>query len=546
MSITGNLLTLELSELLQWLAQGNKTGVLIVENKNIDKRIYFDHGTIVSSESSDSQEHLGHFLIEEGLIDEPTLARALKLQQATQILLGKVLVTLGAITEEELSQVLQQKTRETIYELFTWPEGEFRFAPDELPEFPMVPIALDVTNVVLEGMRRIDEEKHSAASRVEDQAVVDAREIEETIASEILDPLSISSVEIPRVVDDTSASRERSSVIEEELEGTIAPNVRGFYETSAAKRENRVRLLAAVAAGVVVILIGLMAYIFWPAEPSEAGTQVPLEGPERVTEFEPAPTLQEVGLLPPSEIEVDPLATAEIEPPAPDVDDKQQERQRRAEYEQELESLRDQLRNAQLEAEKNKAPAETQLASNPIEADSAALPQRIGRTTVVAPRGETQLDTEEVEPANDAASSLLDADSENSDEESDSESTISPAQLDSQSEASAVEIEPEQPKAARGDLVEPGPGVTAPTIVKRPQPRYPEAARRIGRSAVVVLRLLIDEEGNVAEIQQAGAKAGMGFDRSAIMSAEKTAWKPAMMDGVAVKMWVDLRIEFQP
>jgi len=408
MSITGNLLTLELSELLQWLAQGSKTGVLIVENKNIAKRIYFDHGTIVSSESSDSQEHLGHFLIEEGLIDEPTLARALKLQQATQILLGKVLVTLGTITEEELSQVLQQKTRETIYELFTWPEGEFRFAPDELPEFPMVPIALDVTNVVLEGMRRIDEEKHSAASRVEDQAVVDAREIEETIASEILDPLSISSVEIPRVVDDTSASRERSSVIEEELEGTIAPNVRGFYETSAAKRDNRIRLLAAVAAGVVVILIGLMAYIFWPAEPSEAGTQMALEGPGRVTEFEPAPTLQEVGLLPPSETEVDPLATAEIEPPAPDGEDRQLKRQRRIETEQELESLRNQQRNAQLEAEKDQAPAETQLASTPIEADSAALPQRIGRTTVVAPRGDTQLDTEEVVPANDAASSLLD------------------------------------------------------------------------------------------------------------------------------------------
>ena len=165
MSITGNLRTLELSELLQWLAQGTKTGVLIIENADTEKRIYFDRGTIVSSESSDSQEHLGHFLIEEGLIDEPTLARALKLQQATQILLGKVLVTLGAITEKDLSQVLQQKTQETIYELFGWPEGEFRFVPDDLPEFPMVPMALDVTNIVLEGMAFSVFEMSQAANR---------------------------------------------------------------------------------------------------------------------------------------------------------------------------------------------------------------------------------------------------------------------------------------------------------------------------------------------------------------------------------------------
>ena len=35
------------------------------------------------------------------LIDEATLSRAVKLQDSTQILLGKVLVTLGTITEED-------------------------------------------------------------------------------------------------------------------------------------------------------------------------------------------------------------------------------------------------------------------------------------------------------------------------------------------------------------------------------------------------------------------------------------------------------------
>jgi TonB family protein len=546
MSITGNLRTLELSELLQWLAQGTKTGVLIIENEDTEKRIYFDHGTIVSSESSDSQEHLGHFLIEEGLIDEPTLARALKLQQATQILLGKVLVTLGAITENELNQVLQQKTQETIYELFSWPEGEFRFVPDDLPEFPMVPMALDVTNLVLEGMRRLDEENHSAAGNVEDQASADAREIEETLASDILDPLSISSVEIPKVVDDVSASRERSSVIEEDLQGTIAPSVRGFYETAAAKKDNRVKLLAAVAAGVVVILIGVMAYFFWPAEPSEARTQVPPESAPRFTEFEPAPTLEEVGLLPAPEGESDMVATADIEPPVPSGETRQEDRLR-ADYERELATLRNQLREAQREAEENKAPAATELAGIQLAANSGDLPQNIGRTTVVAPQEDPEIPMEEVSPADDSsASDMLGAAAVDTGGATDSQEPPTTDPLESDLVASAVEALPEQPEVERGDLVQPGPGVQAPTVVKRPQPRYPDAARRLGRTAVVILRLLIDEQGNVAEIQQNGPKAGMGFDRAAVAAAEKTTWQPAMVGDVPVKMWIDLRIEFKP
>ena len=101
-------------------------------------------------------------------------------------------------------------------------------------------------------------------------------------------------------------------------------------------------------------------------------------------------------------------------------------------------------------------------------------------------------------------------------------------QLESELVASAVEALPEEPEVARGDLVQPGPGVQAPTVVKRPQPRYPDAARRLGRTAVVVLRLLIDEDGKVAEIQQSdGLSTGRrsevaseAFDRAFLAGAQ--------------------------
>ena len=157
MGIAGNLKTMELAELLQWLSQGLKTGTLVVTHAGVEKRIFFRKGTIVSSASSDPKEHLGHFLVGHGFIDEHQLADAVRRQESTRSLLGKVLVEMGAITPEQLDGMLRLKAEEGIYELFGWPEGDFRFLDDELPSYEMVPIALDVTGLVLEAMRRQDE-----------------------------------------------------------------------------------------------------------------------------------------------------------------------------------------------------------------------------------------------------------------------------------------------------------------------------------------------------------------------------------------------------
>ena len=45
MSITGNLRTLEFAELLQWLAQGQKTGALVIDNGNAPVSVHDDQGT---------------------------------------------------------------------------------------------------------------------------------------------------------------------------------------------------------------------------------------------------------------------------------------------------------------------------------------------------------------------------------------------------------------------------------------------------------------------------------------------------------------------
>ncbi len=157
MAIAGNLRTMQLSELLQWLSTGLKSGTLVVRGAPGEKRIYFENGRVTSSSSTLEREHLGRFLVGFGFITEEELIRALEVQQESRILLGKILVMIGAIKETELADLVRLKAAETIYDIFLWTEGSFAFIDGEVPQMPMVPISSDVTGIVMEGLRRYDE-----------------------------------------------------------------------------------------------------------------------------------------------------------------------------------------------------------------------------------------------------------------------------------------------------------------------------------------------------------------------------------------------------
>lgn len=157
MGIVGNLRTMQLEELLQWLSQSKKNGTLEIVHGPTEKKIFFKDGLILSSASNRPEEYLGHFLVNHGHITEAQLSRAIESQQQTRMLLGMILVNNGAISEQELSRMLRIKAEESIYDVFSWPEGDFRFLDDVLPDSAMVPMRMDVTGIVMEGVQRVDE-----------------------------------------------------------------------------------------------------------------------------------------------------------------------------------------------------------------------------------------------------------------------------------------------------------------------------------------------------------------------------------------------------
>jgi len=82
-----------------------------------------------------------------------------------------------------------------------------------------------------------------------------------------------------------------------------------------------------------------------------------------------------------------------------------------------------------------------------------------------------------------------------------------------------------------------------PVRLSGPMPRYTEAARANKIEGIVMLRVLIDANGDV---QQVKVVSGLpdGLNEQAIAAARETKFKPAMKDGKAVPYWVVLKMGF--
>ena len=157
MGLSGNLQTMLPGDLLQWLSLGQKTGTLVITNKRVEKKIFFRRGRVISSASNDPREYLGQFLMSHGYLTEPELKKAMEVQQQSRILLGKILVMIEVITEGDLQRLMRLKAEEEIYDIFLWNDGDFYFVDDELPQMEMIALQVDVTGIIMEGTRRVDE-----------------------------------------------------------------------------------------------------------------------------------------------------------------------------------------------------------------------------------------------------------------------------------------------------------------------------------------------------------------------------------------------------
>lgn len=83
-----------------------------------------------------------------------------------------------------------------------------------------------------------------------------------------------------------------------------------------------------------------------------------------------------------------------------------------------------------------------------------------------------------------------------------------------------------------------------PVAVKRVKPVYPMDARRRGISGQVTLRLYVDAEGGVREVQVQAAEPVGVFEEKAVEAARKWRFEPAVFKGAPVGVWMTLPVRF--
>ena len=159
MAIEGQLSDVGLADIMQLLAVGRKTGCLTVTDRSSFGYIYMEDGRVIYANVLNRPDRLGELLVRNQIIDRNELSRAME-EQARQpgLRLGRILVSRGTITEEDLSRFITVQVEEAVYHLFSWERGAFHFEPDSHPDDTMGPhVSVSAESLLLEGARRVDE-----------------------------------------------------------------------------------------------------------------------------------------------------------------------------------------------------------------------------------------------------------------------------------------------------------------------------------------------------------------------------------------------------
>jgi hypothetical protein len=173
--LEGSLSHFEVVDLLTFLNLGRRSGVLVLERADRESKLYFREGRPVYATSTADDLRLGRLLVRFKKVDPKVLEQALDSRASGRI--GQTLLQSRILTEEELGTLLKVQVSEVIFNTFEWREGVFAFFDQVSPPLTAVTLDIDVQNLVMEGVRRIDER-----SRL-DKAIPDRSVVVEPIAN---------------------------------------------------------------------------------------------------------------------------------------------------------------------------------------------------------------------------------------------------------------------------------------------------------------------------------------------------------------------------
>ncbi len=163
MALKGSLEVFGLADILQLIYFQRKSGILTLQGEKDRVKLFFMEGNIVGVTSKKRQEdnRLGKVLLKRGVLKDEDLRVALEEQCRTRKALGSILIHKGVVDKELIQEALKNQFTETVLQLFSWEKGIYEFTPQAITLESVgnkeVPITLDTQNLLMEGLRILDE-----------------------------------------------------------------------------------------------------------------------------------------------------------------------------------------------------------------------------------------------------------------------------------------------------------------------------------------------------------------------------------------------------
>jgi len=155
--LRGNLETIGLPDIIQMLHLGRKTGGLHIKRGEEKKTIYFLNGEIVTATTNIDAERMSVFLHKQKKISSETMAAIIEEADVTGRPEETIIREAVPLSKKENQARVDEYVADLIYGVFHWNSGSVLFIENEESHDECLQIRNTTENLVMEGVRRIDE-----------------------------------------------------------------------------------------------------------------------------------------------------------------------------------------------------------------------------------------------------------------------------------------------------------------------------------------------------------------------------------------------------
>jgi CheY-like chemotaxis protein len=158
--LSGDVSVISIAEVLQLLDLQRQSGALAVATREAEITLYVRNGRVdfASCRGMRSEFLLGRYLVEDGAVTKDALKGALEGRTGPKRLLGEMLIQASLAGPDAVKRALVRQTSELVYEVVRWKSGHFAFLlGKEHAAAAKAALALEISTLVMEGFRRVDE-----------------------------------------------------------------------------------------------------------------------------------------------------------------------------------------------------------------------------------------------------------------------------------------------------------------------------------------------------------------------------------------------------